>query len=84
MEKRISRGKLVSPIEILEVRLSADAEIEIEIQYVERVTEYVRTDRDSLCTYREGHCMYVQIGIVHVRSERDSVCTLSDIAHDIT
>ena len=82
MEKRISRGKLVSPIEILEVCVSADAEIEIEIQYVQRVTEYVRTDRDSLCTYREGQCLYVQIGIAHVPS--DSVCTLSDIAYDIT
>ena len=54
MEKRISRGKLVSPIEILEVRLSADAEIEIEIeiQYVERVPLYVRTESDRICTYR--------------------------------
>ena len=56
MEKRISRGKLVSPIEILEVRLSADAEveieIEIEIQYVQRVPLYVRTESDSICTYR--------------------------------
>ena len=54
MEKRISRGELVSPIEILEVCVSADAEveIEIEIQYVQRVPLYVRTDRGSLCTYR--------------------------------
>ena len=57
MEKRISGGKLVSPIEILEVRLSADAEveieIEIEIQYVQRVPLYVRTESAAVCTYRE-------------------------------
>ena len=52
MEKRISRGKLVSPIEILEVCVSADAEIEIEIQYVQRVSLYVRTESDRICTYR--------------------------------
>ena len=58
MEKRISRGKLVSPIEILEVCVSADAEveieieIEIEIQYVQRVPLYVRTESDRICTYR--------------------------------
>ena len=58
MEKRISRGKLVSPIEILEVRLSADAEVEIEIeveiemQYVQRVPLYVCTVSDRICTYR--------------------------------
>ena len=54
MEKRISRGKLVSPIEILEVCVSADAEveIEIEIQYVQRVPLYARTESDRICTYR--------------------------------
>ena len=51
MEKRISRGKLVSPIETLEVCVSADAEIEIEIE-IQYVPLYVRTESDRICTYR--------------------------------
>ena len=53
MEKRISRGKLVSPIEILEICVSADAEIEIEIEIeIQYVPLYVRTESDRICTYR--------------------------------